>query len=225
MSELYLMTTVVTRSRLKEFVTVLKDNKLNIGYISLGYGTASNATMNKLGLTSNEKAVIFSFVTKESWIKVKHDYTQKLYIGTPNSGIASIIPLSSIGGRRELEFLTQNQDFVRKEEETLKDTKHEMLMVITNQGYNEFVMDAAREAGARGGTVIHAQGTGMESAEKFLGISLATEKDIIMIVTKSEDKNKIMSAIMEKAGMHTKAKAIVFTLPVTDTAGLRMIED
>ena len=86
-------------------------------------------------------------------------------------------------------------------------------------------MDAARSAGAYGGTVIHAKGTGMEQAEKFMGVTLASEKEIIFIVAKKEQKNDIMKAVMEQAGMQSKAKSIVFSLPVTDTAGLRLMED
>ena len=87
------------------------------------------------------------------------------------------------------------------------------------------IMDAAREAGAYGGTVVHAKGTGMEAAEKFMGVSLAAEKEMIFIVTKTELKNAIMQAVMQKAGLDSKAKSIVFSLPVTDTAGLRLVED
>ena len=76
-----------------------------------------------------------------------------------------------------------------------------------------------------GGTVIHAKGTGMEQAEKFMGVSLAAEKEMIFIVAKKEQKNLIMKAVMEQAGLTTKAKAVVFSLPVTDTAGLRLLED
>ncbi|MBQ5799523.1 MAG: P-II family nitrogen regulator, partial [Oscillospiraceae bacterium] len=80
-------------------------------------------------------------------------------------------------------------------------------------------------AGAGGGTVLHAKGTGMEGAEKFLGISLAAEKEMIFIVVRTKQKKDIMSAIMRDAGMSSKAKSIVFSLPVNDTAGLRLIED
>ena len=86
-------------------------------------------------------------------------------------------------------------------------------------------MDAAREASASGGTVIHAKGTGAEKAEKFLGVSIATEKEMIFMVTRKENKNAIMKAIMEKAGIESKARSIVFSLPVTETAGMRLIED
>ena len=107
----------------------------------------------------------------------------------------------------------------------MKETAHELLLVICNQGYSETVMDAARVAGAAGGTIIHAQGTGMEQAERFLGISLASEKELIFIVTRTAERNGIMQAIMKDAGPDSKAKAIVFSLPVSDTAGLRLLED
>ena len=64
----------------------------------------------------------------------------------------------------------------------------------------------------------------MERAEKFLGISLAAEKDITLIVTKTAGKNAIMQSVMEKAGMGTQAQSIVFSLPVTSTAGLRLLD-
>ena len=70
-----------------------------------------------------------------------------------------------------------------------------------------------------------AKGSGMEQAEKFMGVALAAEKEMIFIVAKKEQKNDIMKAVMEQAGLDTKAKSIVFSLPVTDTAGLRLLED
>ena len=106
----------------------------------------------------------------------------------------------------------------------MKGTKQELLIVIGNRGYSEQIMDAAREAGATGGTVIHANGTGMKRAEKFFGISLSSERELILIVTATEKKNAIMQSVMKKAGLETDAKAIVFSLPVTDTAGLRLLE-
>ena len=58
-----------------------------------------------------------------------------------------------------------------------------------------------------------------------MGVSLAVEKEMVFIVTKTEQKNDIMKAIMKDAGLDSKAKSIAFSLPVTDTAGLRLIED
>ena len=64
----------------------------------------------------------------------------------------------------------------------------------------------------------------MEKAEKFLGFSLVNEKEVVFIVVKTATKNRIMRSIMDKAGMNTEAKSIVFSLPVTGTAGMRLLE-
>lgn len=225
MSNIYLMTTIVDRKIVNKYSDLFEENNLHVMFLSLGHGTAANEILDYLGLEANEKAVIFSVIEGHSWIAIKRQLEKKLKIDAPGGGIAFIIPLSSIGGRKTLQYLLESQDYQKAEESTLKETNHELVIVIAEQGYNEKIMDAAREAGAYGGTVIHAKGTGKEAAEKFLGVSLATEKEIIFIVTKTELKNNIMQSIMKNAGPDTKAKAITFSLPVTDTAGLKLIED
>ena len=224
MSELYLLTTIPERRLLPRFVTLYKEQGIGINLIALGYGTVSGKRASYF-LSSSEKAVCFSIVTWETWQRVRRALRQRLQIDVPGVGVAFLIPLSSIGGRRELAFFTDGQNFTQGEESIMKGTKRELLVVISEQGYNELVMDAARSAGAHGGTVIHARGTGMERAEKFLGISLASEKDMTFIVSHTGEKEKIMRSIMQKAGMSTPARSIVFSLPVTDTAGLRLLDD
>lgn len=225
MGSLYLMTTIVDRKIVKKYLELYRENNLNVMFLSLGAGTASNEVLDYLGLDSTEKAVAISVVEENYWFKLKKQLQKNLQIDAPGGGIAFIIPLSSVGGKKALQFLLEQEDYQKEEETTLKDTIHELVVVIAEQGYTNMIMDAAREAGAYGGTVIHAKGTGMEAAEKFMNVSLAIEKEIIYIVAKSEQKNTIMSAIMKNAGPDTKAKAITFSLPVTDTAGLRLLED
>jgi len=225
MGSLYLMTTIVDRKIVKKYLELYRENNLNVMFLSLGAGTASNEVLDYLGLDSTEKAVAISVVEESYWFKLKKQLQKNLQIDAPGGGIAFIIPLSSVGGKKALQFLLEQEDYQKEEETTLRDTIHELIVVIAEQGYTNMIMDAAREAGAYGGTVIHAKGTGMEAAEKFMNVSLAIEKEIIYIVAKSEQKNTIMSAIMKNAGPDTKAKAITFSLPVTDTAGLRLLED
>ena len=86
------------------------------------------------------------------------------------------------------------------------------------------VMDAARSAGAGGGTTVRARGTGAKAAEKFFGISLAEEKEMVFIVSDVNKKKDIMRAIMQDAGINTKAHALVFSLPVSETAGFRFAD-
>ena len=224
MNGLSLMVSIVDRSRLPGLLELLQAGKAQVNLISLGRGTATDDVLDVLGMESAEKAVCFSVVTGETWKTLKKDLRAKFRIDVPGTGIAFTVPLSSIGGKRELMFLTDGQGFVRGEEESMKNTERELLLVISNEGYNEAVMDAAKSAGARGGTIIRARGTGMNRAESFFGVSLESAKDMLFIVTRTEDKNRIMQAIMEKAGMDSPAKSIVFSLPVSDTAGLTLVD-
>lgn len=122
-------------------------------------------------------------------------------IAVPGRGIAFLIPLSSIGGRKTLQYLTAGQTMEIEEESTLQNTDYELLVTLANGGHIETIMDAARSANAPGGTVIHAKGTGAEHAKRFLGISLAEEKEMIFIVVKTSQKQAIMKSIMERAGI------------------------
>lgn len=220
MSELYFMMTITSREMLPKFLEAFDKNNLPIGFVSLGYGTAKDDILDMLGLVRSEKAVGMTVVTGEGWEEAKWYLRKKMYIDVPDTGISFIIPMSSIGGKRELAFLTAGQNYRKGEESVMKDTTMELLVVVSNQGHNDLVMDAARAAGAYGGTVIHARGTGMNQAELFFGVSLASEKDLTFIVTKKSQRNAIMSAIMKDAGMETPAQSIVFSLPVSDAVGL-----
>ena len=165
-------------------------------------------------------------VTRDTWRVLKTGLQNRFRVDVPGTGIAFIVPLSAIGGKREFRFLPESQDFVKGEEEnTLKDTTHELLVAIANQGYSNPIMEAVKSAGAGGGTVIHARGTGMERAETFFGVSLAFEKEIIFIVTRTSQRADIMKSVMREAGMETKAKSILFSLSVTSTAGLWPMEE
>ncbi len=221
-SELYLMMTVTGRDRMPDFIKLYQDKGLHTHTLSLGHGTATQRYMRLLALNETEKMVCLTILTGRKWLEVKRAMSVRLRIEAPGVGIAYVVPLSSIGGKRELMFLTEGQGFEKGAETVLKGTEQELLIVISNQGYSEMVMDAARAVGARGGTVIHARGTGQDKAERFLGISLASEKDLILIVVPIEKKIETMQQIIHDAGPESKAGAIVFSLPVTDTAGMTL---
>ena len=225
MSELYMMATISDRNQANRFLAFYKEHGLTVTLLTYGRGTAASEILDSFGLEAAEKAILFAFVTGTEWKSIKSGLEKQIKIDIPGSGIAFIVPISSIGGKKQLQYLTEGREFKKGEESTLKDTKYELLVVIANQGYTELIMDAAREAHAPGGTVIHAKGTGAEKAEKFLGVSIASEKEMLFMVAKKAGKNAIMNAIMEKAGLNSKAKAVVFSLPVTETAGMRLIEE
>lgn len=218
MKRLYLMVTIVTRHLGEKYLNFYQEHELEVQLVTLGRGTVNDAMLDSFGLESHEKAVLFSFVTREKWRELQKGMHKKLQIDLPGTGVAFLLPVGSIGGRGVYTFLTRK--FEMEGEEEMADTEYEMIIAVANQGYIEPIMEAARSAGAGGGTVIHAKGTGMNEMGKFFGMSLAAEKEMTMIVTRKEQKNDIMRAIMERAGMESKAKTFLFSLPVSGVAGV-----
>ena len=98
--------------------------------------------------------------------------------------------------------------------------KHEVIFCIVNTGFSDEVMDAAREYGARGGTVIRARGTANAAAEKLFNIAIQPEKEIVMILVEAKIKNDILHALYRAVGLNTPGQGIAFTLPVENVVGL-----
>ena len=90
-----------------------------------------------------------------------------------------------------------------------------MIVCIVNNGFSEAVMDAAKAAGARGGTVINARGTADKEAEKFFNISIQPEKEMVLILVKSEIRDTVLHALYKGA-----AQGIAFAAPVDAVVGL-----
>lgn len=97
----------------------------------------------------------------------------------------------------------------------------ESIICIVNRGFTDLVMTAARQAGARGGTVISARGTGSPDVEKFFGVAVTPEKEIVIILVPRSIRDKVLLAVNEGAGMDTKGQGIAFAIPVSDTVGLQ----
>ena len=97
---------------------------------------------------------------------------------------------------------------------------YELVLTILNRGYTDTVMDAAKEAGARGGTVVNARRVGFEDAQNLLGFSIQPEKEIIVILIPKAEKKPVMQAINKVAGLTSECRGIVISLPVDDILGL-----
>ncbi|MDE6294288.1 MAG: P-II family nitrogen regulator [Clostridiales bacterium] len=97
---------------------------------------------------------------------------------------------------------------------------HELIVCIVNTGFTDVVMDAAKEVGARGGTVIHGRGTANKEAEEFFHISIQPDKEMVMILVPAEIKDAVLHAVYGAAGLKTAGQGIAFSLPVTNVVGI-----
>ena len=212
---------VVDHSKGDIITELYKQEQVPVCFSIHGYGAADSAVLDVLGFGENKKSVALSLIAAEQVDRVFAAVDHKLHIGKPGTGILFSVPVT--GATAFLAGLTaQNTQSLKKDGEIpmVNEHDHELILTIVSKGYFPEVKAAANAAGARGGTLIHALGLGGEEAQKFLGISIQPEKDIILIVVKREEKVKIMQAIAQAVGINTQGKGIVFSLPVNNALGL-----
>ncbi|MGN0599785.1 MAG: hypothetical protein ACI4JK_07795 [Oscillospiraceae bacterium] len=206
---------------------LFQEGSVPIQYLFHAKGTASNEILDLLGLGNIEKTVIVSMMPKTFANKILEKLQSELKLGTTNSGIVFSSYISA-GNAQLLKILQQMSDnhsnLIRKDEKSVHESKYSMIATVANQGYSEEVMNAARTAGATGGTIINSRRIIDENTMKFWGLSVQQEKEIIMILAKAEDKLGIMNAIHEKCGLQSEAKGIVFSMPIDNIMGLNETE-
>ncbi len=185
-------------------------------------GTASSEIMDTLGLGSIDKTLLISTVPEGFGAKMLELLHTKLRLDAVNSGIAFTIPLTGLN-----KLLLRMMDHTEKETDSAKDrkddtsmSKYALISAIVNRGFSSEVMDAARAAGAGGGTVLHSRSISNEEAKSFWGLGAQEEKEIVLILAEQEKKTAIMTAISQNHGMNSDAKGMVISLPIDSVMGL-----
>ena len=184
-------------------------------------GTASRSTLDLLGIVSRERRVLLTVADRARTKALIRQERQRLYIDAPGNGVVLAVPIKSVGGGKTMAVLSGGEN-VKGVPELNYD--YELILAVVNEGHTDTVMDAARAAGAAGGTVLHGKGTGSRDVAKFFRVSIAQEKEVLLIVSKSGEKAAIMRSILHEAGPGTEAGAVVFSLPVSDVAGFSVME-
>jgi len=222
MKNIHLLVPIARRDESEEFIQFFARHNVQTVYSAVAEGTTRRSTLSRLGLEETGKSVIFAIVPGN---RTEHLYKRmsiELRIDLPDRGVSVAVPLSSIGGAKAYQYFLNGTDEKDVEGELMQ-SNYELIIAIAQAGYTETVMDAARAGGAGGGTVVHAKGTAA-GTEKFFGVSLAAEKELVFIVSTVDKKKEIMKSIMEKAGVNTEAHALVFSMPVAATAGFKLFD-
>lgn len=102
-------------------------------------------------------------------------------------------------------------------------SKHsfELIVCIVNAGFSQNVMEAARAAGARGGTIVRGRGSANPEAEEFFNITIQPDKEIVLILVKASIKDTVLKAVYKNSGLPTEGQGIAFSLPVERTTLLK----
>ena len=205
MTDFVLIVSIVSHGK-QELVTDSAVRAGSFGGTTLkGRGISSNSIVAALGIDS-VKDVVYIVCQRSQESKIRNSIIQGLSNEKKHTGCIFTVGADSLLRKEELALekgeLNMNQNFT-----------HDVINVIVNRGFADDVLDAARKAGAGGGTVINARGTAREDDERFFGMHIVPEKEMLIIVVEHSNKDKVMNAIQNLECLSEPGSGIVYTLP------------
>ncbi len=213
MSSFKLFFSVVPHGKGEKLTRSAMENGCRGGTVLMGRSLAKTNLVAMLGLGETSKDIIMMLVENEISDSVKNaiiraSSKEKRHFGELFSvGIDSLLKAGSVAESTE----------TCMEEDTMN-TQNEMITVIVNKGYADDVMAAARRAGAGGGTVVNARGTAKETDERFFGMHIVSEKEMLIMVVPSDKKQTVIEAIRELKCLKDPGMGIAYSGKVEDFA-------
>ncbi len=230
-SALSLVVTIVNRNQGNYFVNQFQDAGASLSMVLFGYSMPPVEVQHLLAINETRKDIVLSIGRTSDVEKMKAIAKNRFSVSEQAKGILFATPIDGIGGILVYKYLSDQNREVRDNKMTeeiksndvktaLNKKDYSLILAIVNKGNTDLVMEAARKAGARGGTITVARGTGNQDLAKEYGIVIQPEKEMVFIVVPNDIKDKVMKAIYDDAGISTKGMGIVISLPISDTIGL-----
>lgn len=218
--QLSLLYTIVDRDKGQMAVDTLLHDNLLFHKIMLGRGTARTEILNVLGLGRTQKDIVMSILPTAVRDKALRRLRTRLEFQIPGHGIAFTVPINAIGGLHMHRMLDVTHAEKAGEEQPMNTVEraYDMVLAMVAKGHADDVMDAARHAGATGGTILAARGAGIEDAETFFNITIQPEREVLLILLRHDIKRAVMEAIMHCK--HFGKDGLVIGLPAEDVIGL-----
>ena len=201
---------------------------LPIAYQLRGQGTANSEILDIVGLEGTQRMLSLLLVGGEKLSQVLELLNRQLRLSRRGHGIA--VALRVNGMQETIRKILEDRDMrardmkVRDMKEgegmTDKDRSYSMILVAADQGYSEDIIEAARHAGARGGTVVRGRRQGGESVMTLLGMSNQEEQEFIMIIVGADRRGAVMEAVASSFGLASPAHGGALSLPVEAAIGL-----
>lgn len=203
----------------EKVLRIYREEQAPVDFVCMAHGTARTEMLDLLGIGETAKAVVFCLAASGQAQRILNRLGKELQMRYPGRGIAFTIPVSGIG-RRWHSLLTQADEQEEIQMNKSEQTGFDVVAVVMERGYTNVAMDAARKAGARGGTVISARGIAENEVKRFFGIEIQAEKEIVFLVVKSAEKKQIMTELMRAVGTRTRSHGLILSMPVSDAIGL-----
>lgn len=181
-------------------------------------GTASISVLNYFGLLETEKELFMAIIPDYMCNEILYKLKDSFKLDKLGMGLAFTISITSSN-----KFISDSfKEFDGSVKRMENKEKYHLIVTIVSEGYLESVMNAAKKAGASGGTAIKGRGLGYNKRAKILGFNIEPERDIVLNIVLEKDKNKIMEAITKEVGIKTSARGYSISLPIDDVISLDM---
>ena len=216
-SPVSLAVAIAQRGRGAKCAKIFSDCGIMVQYIGLGHGTANSEIMDLLGLDEPEKDVVLGLTLSGNIHEAFHRLGEEMGFGERGTGIGFSLPVSSVN-----EGAAARIDLPKNYERSSADMQErfEMIVTVVDGGMTEIVMDSAKAAGARGGTVLKCRDMSPDNARKVFGVTIRQDREILMLVVPKTEKEGIMKAICAAVLDETGEHATAFSLAIDDVVGL-----
>ncbi|MCK9479404.1 MAG: P-II family nitrogen regulator [Firmicutes bacterium] len=193
-------------------VKTAKQNGVLGATVFYGRGIIKSAVLSFLGLDDSRKEIIWMLADKRFAENTAEALVKRFSFQKPNHGIAFCIPITNAWG-----LGIDTCDVAEKQEGMVM---NKVIFTIVEKGEAEAVVEAATKAGARGGTIINARGSGVHETSKVFLMDIEPEREIVMILAKTNITDNIVAAIKEVAKPNKPGGGVVFVQNVGKTYGI-----
>lgn len=184
------------------------------GTVLIGKGTIHHTILEKLALNNIKKEIILMITTHDTANYALQNLNNIFKFSKPNHGIAFTVSINQIFGTSNF-----NHPFLKENREE-HDPMYHVITVIVKKGRAEDVMDAATNAGAKGGTVINGRGSGIHETSKVFSMEIEPGKEIILILSESNRTNAIVTSIRKEMNIDEPGNGLIFVQDTNKTYGL-----
>lgn len=209
---LEMLVVIVEHNKASKVLHLADEKGITASVAMLGRGTASRTIFDYLGLNDKKKAVLMLFGKTEEITDLADYLVEKLEMDKPNHGIAYIESAFNVFGTEDNANGSEN---IKRGE-----NMYNAIYTIVEKGNADDVIEAAQKAGSRGGTVMHARGSGSEEARKVFNMLIEPEKEIVLIISEEAKTKDIVESIRKETGIEEQGKGIIFITNVAQTYGL-----
>ncbi len=217
-----LMVTIADRSRNVKAMNFFRRAGVSLTLSLWGRGTASTEIMDLLGITEKAKVVVFSLVPRIWKPALITRISDEMQLRNAGRGIIFTIPLSSVTRGIPARYAAAVSENKNEERVMYKPSEKdfELIIISMEDGLADTVMNAARSAGARGGTVMKARAVADGETESFFGLKIYEEMEILAIVAEKDRKSLVMQAASTVLKEKSPEKSFIFSVPVSDVVGV-----